>query len=81
MNPLEREAHTTSSLLAMELVVRALIASHPDRRGLKAKLQAFATEFLDRAVEHGFETSATPQESAQAVELYRAALKRWLDFV
>jgi hypothetical protein len=68
----------SQDMMAMNILLRALIASSHDRKALRLSLQVLSEAFFDQSREHGFTTGAKP-EAAKGVETgVRKQIDRWL---
>ena len=67
-----------TELMAMDILLRSLVASHPNQSELRRSLQVLTAGFANQARDHGSSTGRRPQ-TAVAVEIgVRSHISRWL---
>jgi hypothetical protein len=65
-------------LMAMELVLRALIVSHPSPGVLKQSLEVLAGNFSDTLRDHAFDTNRSPSTVQAVASSVESQVSRWL---
>jgi len=68
-------------LMAMDILLKSLIVSHPDPASLRTCLEALAANFSDQALEHGFSTGRKPQVAGAIASAIGAHISRWLQLL
>lgn len=68
-------------LAAIDILVRALIASHPEPDQLKLAVEVLATHFETQVRDHAFETNRSPKLVGAMEANVRKHVDRWLDIL
>jgi hypothetical protein len=66
---------------AMEYVLRALIVTHPDRKGLRLAIELLSKTSADDMRDYGFESSKTPDAVHAVTSLIEKYVNRWLELI
>lgn len=64
-------------LMAIDILLRALIASHPNHAALKQALEVLSGHFADQLREHGFNTNRSPNTAHAVVAQVESHVERW----
>lgn len=76
---LERTAHEHAVTgMVMDIVVRALIVSHPNRAGAALAMEALLNDRELRLQDHAFDTGRKPSTAGSLVALIRQQAQGWL---
>lgn len=65
-------------LMAMELLLRALIVSHPNPASLKKAIEVLSGDFSDRLREHAFDTNRSSRTTHAVAASVETHINRWL---
>ena len=68
---------TIANLEALEIVVAALIATHPDRVLLRAALEGGVEQHRLASLDRGFERDVAASGAEQVLDAVRQRLQRW----
>lgn len=68
----------SAQLIALHAVVRALIATHPDRKAAKAVFRSISTNYLQHMKDVGFEEGHPPDVPQAFAEPLAAAVQDWM---
>lgn len=79
LHELERIAlEQSAELMAMDILLKSLIVSHPDRDSLKLSIEVLAARLEDQAQEHGFESGRKPETIRNMASSINSHIYRWL---
>jgi hypothetical protein len=78
VNLLKEVAAQASELAAINILLKAIIASHPKPGDLKRALQMLSANFVDQARDHAFETGREPKVIGSVTSDVQKYIDRWL---
>jgi len=68
-------------LMAVELMLGAMIVSHPNPGSLKQALEALSGDFADKLRDHAFDTNRAPKTAQAVAQSVEAHVTRWLQIL
>jgi hypothetical protein len=68
-------------LMAINILLKALIASHPNHSALRLALESLSANFADQAREHAFTTGRKPQVPESMVKAVQKQVDHWLQIL
>lgn len=68
-------------LAAIDILLRALIASHPKPRDLKLALEVLSTHFGVQLRDHAFDTNRGPDLTGSVATNVQKHIDRWLEIL
>lgn len=80
-DPLKIALDHSSNLVAMDILLRALICSHPKPGDLKLALEMLSEGFHDQARDYGFDTSRETKTVQGATSDVQKHINRWLELL
>jgi hypothetical protein len=66
-------------LAAIDILLRALVASHPNPRDLKTALEMLSTHFEVQVRDHAFDTNRGPDVARSITTTVQKQVDRWLE--
>ena len=73
--------HQASELVAIDILLRALIASHPKPGDLKLALELLSTHFGLQVSDHAFDTARGPKLAQSVATDVQKHVDRWLSIL
>jgi hypothetical protein len=67
-----------AELMAIDVLLKALIVSHPKPGDLKAAIQLLSARLIDQVRDHGFDTGHKPSLAQSAISDIQKYIDRWL---
>lgn len=74
-------ADQAGELVAIDILLRALIASHPKPRDLKLALELLSTDFGLQVRDHAFDTNRAPKLAQSVATDVQKHVDRWLEIL